>query len=118
MLQMWQEKPKVSDCYAKTHECFKCKTRGHMAKVCRQGQGQRHSKGQANNVNQDVTCNDLSPSPCLNTSAGNQSGADAYGMYNVTSSKKDSPLYVHVGLNDTPVSMELDMGARGGVTFI
>ena len=106
---------KASDCYAKTLECFKCKTRGHMAKVCRQGQGQRHSKGQANYVNQDVTCNDPSLSPCLNTSAGNQSGGDAYGMYNVTSTKKDSPLYVHVGLNDTPVSMELDTGAAASI---
>ena len=101
---------KASDCYAKTLECFKCKTRGHMAKVCRQGQGQRHSKGQANYVNQDVTCNDPSPSPCLNTSAGNQNGADAYG-----STKKDSPLYVRVGLNDTPVSMELDTGAAASI---
>ena len=86
-----------------------------MAKVCRQGQGQRHSKGQANYVNQNVTCNDPSPSPCLNTSAGNQSGADAYGMYNVTNSKKDAPLYIHVELNDTPVSMELDTGAAASI---
>ena len=82
MLQMWQEKKhKVSDCYAKTLECFKCKTRGHMAKICRQGRGQGQSKGQANYVNQDVTCNDPSSSPYLNTCAGNQSGADAHGMY-------------------------------------
>lgn len=104
---------KPNDCYAKSLECFKCKTRGHMAKVCRKGQSQ--SKGQANYVSQDVTSNDPSPSPCLNVSAGNQSGADAYGMYNVTSTKKDSPLYVHVGLNDTPVSMELDTGAAASI---
>ena len=36
-------------------------------------------------------------------------------MYNVTSTKKDSPLYVHVGFNDTPVSMELDREAAASI---
>ena len=72
-------------------ECFHCKKRGHIAKVCRAKQGSKHSK-QTNHLDTVEREN-------------------SYSLFTVPDKKSPGAMTLELTLNTVPVSMELDTGA-------
>ena len=92
------------DCPFKNTECYTCKKKGHLKKMCFDSQKQKtQSKSNVNFSSDDRhTCNPTSPK--LNSD-------ECYDYVFSVSNERVDPILVDVLLNEKSVPMELDTGA-------
>ena len=91
-------KHKANDCPFKSKECYVCRKKGHIGKVCRSKSFK--NKRETNLVEKEEK-----------TSSDEDSADEIFNIYKLATEEKQEPYKLNVRINSNDVIMEIDTGA-------
>ena len=100
------DRHKTTDCRFKDKDCYACKKKGHISKVCKS----RKKSKQVNSLVEEEPSKTTEQSPGMAMRQISGDGDELFHIYRAEI-RREAPILISVRVNDRDVEMELDTGA-------